>query len=408
MFEKVEEFSEHYEVRWNIGEFLRHQPPARKPVIKERIRPCTVNTDVDLHRLIATTPNNKIMMYRAKATVGQSDTAVKRAPNIITPWYLSKDRVQGHLDRMGFEYDEVIWQTGTIFQQTIYPLTFPHEVMLQQNDKGFFGRIELHPELTGREDSEGKIFFPDIGSRKHVCEGVAVVSRIFERTPTYGFMKCEMKKYEAPSDKAITNWLLTDVDRYALEDLVVHWERSIFGEYIRVVDKVGNLEEYLTLNPSTSKAEINHNIGRFTASTPGKINSFHIEATVSALNVISLTKVGASWETVYADFSAWKLPHDHELLKASRDYDPSDCGGIEATHILKLYQDTDAIMLRQIRTKYNTWIPFVDIDTMKLSEVLQCLQDKNAYDKLTAEIAMINTAAKSKLIACGRLNKEDR
>ncbi|MCM1230148.1 MAG: hypothetical protein NC489_08445 [Ruminococcus flavefaciens] len=287
-------------------------------------------------------------------------------------------------------------------------MTFPHEVMLQQNDKGYFGRIELHPELTGREDSEGKVFFPDVGSRKHVCEGVAVVSRIFERTSTYGFMKCQMKKYEAPSDKALVNWLLTDVDYYALKDLVVRWESGVFGEYVRVVDKVGNLEEFLTLNSNTGKAEINHNIGRFLTDLPNKINSFHVDATESALNVISRTKTGTPWDTVYTMFSTWKLPHDRELSKASRDYDPNDVGGIEACSILKLYRDTDAIMLRQIRTKFNTWIPFVDIDMMKLSEVLRCLYSKDEYDKLTAEIAVINTAAKSKLIACGRLTKEDK
>lgn len=410
MLERKTYGSEQYEIRFCIGDFLYgHSRDVVKKDIAKSVYPCTVN--IANYALMAYLNQHSVSclsVYRAKAIVDENrDTSAN--PNIVTPWYQTMEEVNAHLDRMGFTYSSVTYSTGNIYHRKVFPVTYPKDVILKKNDRGYYTRIELEPEKTGKTDDEGMFFFPDTSSQKVVCEGPAIVRRTFNRPgSTYGFMKVEMKKWTAPSMAAVAEYMLGIANAQNLKIPEVGWYvhriSSIFGEAVWVYDAIRHIDFTLTLDEETGKVSENCLLENYLdyskeGNLPNSIR-FLGEKPDHISDLICQWKFGCTFVEMKAQFNALKLPY-HEMINQIAN-EGGESSSIISSYIRQGYPIQDKF----VRTNVNTNIHYIDMDDTTLWHIIR---KRNSAEKniFFSDCAVINRAAIAALRNCGRLPKED-
>lgn len=114
-------------------------------------------------------------------------------------FYFSKEAALEAAEKAGLvDSPEGGIQEGHICPAQYKRVELPVEVFLNENERGLYCRMNLHPEIFGTRQ-KGKMYFVDKSCLDTLCVGPAVITKVFERT-SYGFMVGHMKQFDPPSD----------------------------------------------------------------------------------------------------------------------------------------------------------------------------------------------------------------
>lgn len=400
MFEKTDPTSKRIEVRWNIGDFLMYLTPSQIYHTKSLIKNCTVSSEVELSTVVS--PGNPVPVYSAKGYIDYTRLNESSEPNVMTPWYLSGEEVDEYLNRIGFRYAEIQYRTGTLYPQRAFPLTFPHKVILKENEKGPYARIEMHPEQTGRLDECGKPFFPDATSRKHVCPGPAIIHRVFEK-PTYGFMKVEMEQFEAPSDASLARWIMSNpiVERRSLIcNGEIQFQHSIFGNHITIDTSFYETVIVQGEDGEAQESDVLSTYLEFDDLT--KPNYAHTEAWIDTEDFIIQTIYEMSSDQYVREWKTRLVPANDYIKRKARPI----AWPFQGYHMLTKLHNCTSNLIRSmaINTKFTrNEVQYVDIDPSELHRFLPYLCTKADLKCLLIEVESINRPAIMKLNNAGIL-----
>lgn len=103
------------------------------------------------------------------------------------------------------ESSEFYLRSLLIDKEEYFPISVPFEVNLYENEKGFFFKKNLHPEITGAHGKK-KLYFLDKACKNEICRGTATITSIKEYD-RFGFFHAEMTKYSEITDDALKSFM---------------------------------------------------------------------------------------------------------------------------------------------------------------------------------------------------------